>query len=711
MEAAKVGPANDNDNCAAASSATLYQLPDEILEFIFAFLPPYGDLEHCSLVCKRWHDIVKSKHCPPARLSILLTYSLLPLSRPCPDLVRRSKLNLEKGLTDFRLRWEVFSQQTVTAGAAAGAGASPSFIAGRFAHSAVRQGNSMYVFGGGSSSDTTFNDLWRFDLTHMRWARPVATGTYPSPKGSASMVAWRDQLVLFGGWRYPSLHPPYQPWCLFDELHYYDLGKNRWLLRNSLACPPPMAGHSATVHGDRMVVFGGYQIKDDVNVNSNDTWVLDLPEQRWWQPLFVGNTRPSPRYGQIQVELGRNHLLVVGGCGGANRVYTDAWLLDMTRDVWCWKALGVRNKRFGAVHMWCNPGCKVNNYLVVVGPSPNMPQDFQMMKQSRVPVIGGRGPPPPNPLQNLPQRGHRIPMPERRLGGAAAAGQNRQGNIRPGIAGAALGPQEQYLVNRRAILNQHMQQAQLFLHNSNVNNNNNSNNNNGGGNNYQPRAGRLSDLHAPPAQAQAPAPAPAPGPAAAAAVCLPGRPNAAPSPADGDVDAAQRLQRNLALRCRDNEPMLPKRFDELYEDPFRMAAFNVPTRSRSASRDHNERIRRMEEKMNAIRNSRRSAPAAALVEPQPLRAPSPKRVRCNVQSLFVCDISGVLDSSDPGLEWVEYKNFGVLKGAPDRLILSSLIAGNGELILFGGVHKETLTDITHHVSNSIHFLSVPRDII
>lgn len=115
--------------------------------------------------------------------------------------------------------------------------------------------------------------------------------------------------------------------------------------------------------------------------------------------------------------------------------------------------------------------------------------------------------------------------------------------------------------------------------------------------------------------------------------------------------------------------------------------------------------------MNAIRNSRRSAPAH--VEPQTLRAPSPKRVRCNVQSLFVCDISSLLqqNSSEPGLDWVEYKNFGVLNGAPDRLILSSLIAGNGELILFGGVHKETLTDITHHVSNSIHFLSVPRDII
>lgn len=36
-------------------------LPDEMLEFILTYLPPYKDLESCSLVCKRWRDIVKSK--------------------------------------------------------------------------------------------------------------------------------------------------------------------------------------------------------------------------------------------------------------------------------------------------------------------------------------------------------------------------------------------------------------------------------------------------------------------------------------------------------------------------------------------------------------------------------------------------------------------------------------------------------------------------
>ena len=36
-------------------------LPDEMLEFILTYLPPYKDLENCSLVCKRWHAIVQSK--------------------------------------------------------------------------------------------------------------------------------------------------------------------------------------------------------------------------------------------------------------------------------------------------------------------------------------------------------------------------------------------------------------------------------------------------------------------------------------------------------------------------------------------------------------------------------------------------------------------------------------------------------------------------
>lgn len=40
---------------------TIDDLPDEVLEFIINLLPPYRDVEHCQLVCKRWADLVRSK--------------------------------------------------------------------------------------------------------------------------------------------------------------------------------------------------------------------------------------------------------------------------------------------------------------------------------------------------------------------------------------------------------------------------------------------------------------------------------------------------------------------------------------------------------------------------------------------------------------------------------------------------------------------------
>ncbi|XP_069965040.1 uncharacterized protein Fbxo42 isoform X2 [Bactrocera oleae] len=720
-------------------SVQLDALPDEILEFILTYLPPYRDLESCRLVCKRWNSVVK-------------------------NLVRRSKLNLHKGLIDYRLRWEIFSQQTAANVAEcknitknlAIPPSPPPVIAGRFSHSAVRHGNSMYVFGGGSSSDTTFNDLWRFDLSEMSWERPLSMGSYPSPKGSASIVCWGEQLVLFGGWRYPSLHPPYQPWCLFDELHFYDLNSNRWTLRITLPSPPPMAGHSASVHGDRMVIFGGYQIADGVNSNSNETWCLNLNELKWWQPRFMGNTKPPPRYGQFQLVLDEYHLLIVGGCGGPNSVYSDAWLLDMSQELWLWRAIPIRNKKFGATHMWCNPACKIGTKLVVLGPTPNMPQDFQMMKQMRVPVgayrrpvggaqgdggVGGAAAEMPAPRYGAVQQQNQNNLFDRQrlLGGGLQMAvvppnphpplqrqqpqQQRLDNARLG------GPDEQYFANRRAILQQNQQQQVNNIYNNNIN---------GSHNNLQPRRGRLGNLHAnSPANANAveecnqnrpscsnstssvPSTSPSPSPSPSASSSSGSRTNGTPSPRNGnevipglnnsnDIEAANRLQRNLALRCRDNEPLLPKRFDELYEDPFRMAAFNVQNRPRSVSKDHNERIRRMEEKMNALRNSRRSAMVG---EPKAIKEPSPKRIKRNVLSLFVCDLSAALDKDDPHLQWVEYKNYGVIPGAPERLILSTMVAGHGELILFGGVHKETLGEITHQVSNSVHFLSAPREII
>lgn len=226
----------------------------------------------------------------------------------------------------------------------------------------------MFVFGGGSSTETTFNDLWRFDLSSRNWVRPISMGTYPSPKACATMVCYKNNLILFGGWRHPSTFPPYQPWRLFDELHSYSIAENKWLAVTTLDGPPPMTGHSATVHRGKMVVFGGYcgfAQNEGAAASSNDVWSLDLNTFMWTKKETT-NVKPAPRYGQFQIQLNDEHFLILGGCGGPNNMFNDAWVLDMTKEPWVWRSVFIKNKKWAASHMWCNPACKVRITSFVV---------------------------------------------------------------------------------------------------------------------------------------------------------------------------------------------------------------------------------------------------------------------------------------------------------------------------------------------------------
>lgn len=264
------------------------------------------------------------------------------------DVRRHTAMNFNKGLVDFRLCWDSLNHITAPT------------ISGRFSHSAIVHENSMYIFGGGSSTATTFNDLWRFDLSNRQWIHPISMGTYPSPKACATMVSHNNCLILFGGWRHPSTFPPYQPWRLFDELHCYNIHENKWLALTTLDGPPPMTGHSATVHKNVMIVFGGYSQNDGQASSSNDVWALDLLNFTWSKKETT-NAKPAARYGQFQIVLDNEHCLILGGCGGPNNMFTDAWILDMSKDLWSWKLVTIKNKKWAATHMWCNPACKVRS--------------------------------------------------------------------------------------------------------------------------------------------------------------------------------------------------------------------------------------------------------------------------------------------------------------------------------------------------------------
>jgi F-box protein 42 len=326
-----------------ASMVGINSLPDEVLVYILSLVSPYKDLTYCSRVCRHWRSCVQR-------------------------VVHQRKARFIRSVAGLKLLWSNPDKPEPES--------TKLIISKRYSHSAVYDETGLnpgvFVFGGCTSTSTTFNDLWRLDATTREWTRPLSTGAYPSPKACATLVKSKPgELVLFGGWTHPSLYPLHQSWRLFNELHTYDITNMRWthVTPGSELKPPTMAGHSATVHRGHMVVFGGLQ-KQRHSIgqftSSNDVWSFHLDSQCWTQ-TDIPEPRPKPRYGQSQLYLDENHLLILGGCGGPSNIYNDVWLLVMEAPHWKWVECEVKNVEHGAGNMWCHPACRVGDYAVVLG--------------------------------------------------------------------------------------------------------------------------------------------------------------------------------------------------------------------------------------------------------------------------------------------------------------------------------------------------------
>ncbi|CAK9809899.1 F-box only protein 42 [Anthophora plagiata] len=314
-------------------------LPDVLLEYILSLIPPYKDLQECKLVSKRWFRATK-------------------------NVIQHNKAHFHKSVAYGSLLWNPWPSTHWMP-----------IIAKRHSHSACTYENSMYVFGGCTATCTAFNDLWRLDLDTRTWVRLITMGSYPSPKASATMLYYKKSFILFGGWSHPSPHPLHPEWKLFNELHVYSIESNKWIVINTLETPPPTSAHSASIHKNYMIVFGGICN----GYRSNDIWCLNLDSYSWHKQA-TSNLKPQPRYGQSQIELGDKHLLILGGCTGPNVAMNDAWLLKMEGTTWTWKKVNMHNTEWAPTRIWCHQACKVGNYVIVlsINKCQNKPNDMSI---------------------------------------------------------------------------------------------------------------------------------------------------------------------------------------------------------------------------------------------------------------------------------------------------------------------------------------------
>ena len=130
----------------------------------------------------------------------------------------------------------------------------------------------MLVFGGFVDGGERTNDLWTYSFAQNTWTLLKPKGLLPKARASHSAVIRGNTMIIFGG-------------CDLDneklnDLWIYDLLSNTWqeIQTDPVNSPLPRSGHSASMAGERMMVFGGIF---EVTKELNDLMAFDFTKRQW----------------------------------------------------------------------------------------------------------------------------------------------------------------------------------------------------------------------------------------------------------------------------------------------------------------------------------------------------------------------------------------------------------------------------------------------
>ncbi|XP_028931232.1 kelch domain-containing protein 4 isoform X1 [Ornithorhynchus anatinus] len=224
----------------------------------------------------------------------------------------------------------------------------------RCAHQAAmvpQGGGQLWVFGGEFASPDGeqfyhYKDLWVLHLATKTWEQIKATGG-PSGRSGHRMVAWKRQLIIFGGF-----HESTRDYIYYNDAYAFNLDTFTWTkLSPTGPGPTPRSGcqMSATSEGN-IIIYGGYskqRVKKDVDKGTLHTDMFLLkPENteggKWtWTRMNPSGVKPTPRSG-FSVALAPNSrtLLFGGVCDEEEEesiegdFFNDLYLYDTAKNRW-----------------------------------------------------------------------------------------------------------------------------------------------------------------------------------------------------------------------------------------------------------------------------------------------------------------------------------------------------------------------------------------
>ncbi|KAM7364264.1 host cell factor-like [Cochliomyia hominivorax] len=211
----------------------------------------------------------------------------------------------------------------------------------RHGHRAINIKELMVVFGGGNEG--IVDELHVYNTITNQWFVPAMKGDVPPGCAAYGFVCEGTRMFIFGGMIEYGKYS--------NEL--YELQATKWEWRkmhpeapDNDAPPCPRLGHSFTLVGERILLFGGLANESDDPKNNipkylNDLYILETRgahshNGKWIVPKTYGES-PPPRESHTGVSFtckttGKLYLLIYGGMSGCR--LGDLWLLDIDTMTW-----------------------------------------------------------------------------------------------------------------------------------------------------------------------------------------------------------------------------------------------------------------------------------------------------------------------------------------------------------------------------------------
>ena len=207
--------------------------------------------------------------------------------------------------------------------------------------------NYYYIFGGRDINRRKMNDMYRVHLdlkdNEQEWEVVENYGDIPEPVAEHKGVLYNSSFYVFGGVN--------QSEEVSNTLYIYSIEDQNWTKKEyDDKVVPPKTGHSMTLVGNKLVIFGGfakgnfynsvyiYNIDEDFWDNNikgeNDNELLEEGQENV-EPEAEGDNipMPEPRINHSQITVDSS-ILIYGGVDKDGRYFNDMWTYNIMDKVW-----------------------------------------------------------------------------------------------------------------------------------------------------------------------------------------------------------------------------------------------------------------------------------------------------------------------------------------------------------------------------------------